>query len=156
MAASQTVWITFNLIFRSQSNSQGKLTTWLIFQSGQAVLCVQRLCGVGCKGCIALVVVVGIFENKDYSGRLGRKIRLNLARWQPVECFCCPWVLQAESKYQLVRAECVRCPWAAGRNVGGHYKGHFLSLSLFSLSGSLLILREGVVVGFRNFAWAPN
>jgi hypothetical protein len=54
---------------------------------------------------------------------------------------------------QLFRAECVCCPWAAGRNVGGHYKGHFFSLSS---SGSLLILPEGVVVGFRNLAWAPN
>ena len=35
----------------------------------------------------------------------------------------------------LVRAECVRCPWAAGINVGGHYKCHFflLFLSLFLL-----------------------
>ena len=54
----------------------------------------------------------------------------------------------------LVQAECVRCPWAASRNVCGHYKWHFFSFSL--LSGSLLILPEGVVVGFRNLAWAPN
>ena len=50
-------------------------------------------------------------------------------------------------------------PLAAGINVGGHYKWHFflLSLSLFlSFSGSLLILPEGVVVGFQIFAWAPN
>ena len=42
-------------------------------------------------------------------------------------------------------------PLAAGINVGGHYKWHFffsLSLSQFSLSSSLLILPEGVVVGF--------
>ena len=43
---------------------------------------------------------------------------------------------------------------AAGINVGGHYKWHFVSLS-FS-PGSLLILPEGVVVGFCNFAWAPK
>ena len=49
-------------------------------------------------------------------------------------------------------------PLAAGRNVGGHYKWHFslsFFLSLF-LSSSLLILIDGVVVGIRNFAWAPK
>jgi hypothetical protein len=44
-------------------------------------------------------------------------------------------------------------PLAAGINVGGHYKWHFF-LSL--LSSSLLILPEGVVVGFFNFEWAPK
>ena len=44
-------------------------------------------------------------------------------------------------------------PLAAGINVGGHYKWHFFLL--FS-PGSLLILPEGVVVGFQIFAWAPN
>ena len=41
-------------------------------------------------------------------------------------------------------------PLAAGINVGGHYKWHFfLFLSLLSpLSSSLLILPEGVIVGF--------
>jgi hypothetical protein len=40
-------------------------------------------------------------------------------------------------------------PLAAGINVGGHYKWHFFSLAvLLSLSSSLLILPEGVVVGF--------
>ena len=34
----------------------------------------------------------------------------------------------------LVWAECVRCPWAAGSNIGGHYKRCFFSLSFF-LSG---------------------
>ena len=38
-------------------------------------------------------------------------------------------------------------PLAAGINVGGHYKWHFFLFSLSS-SGSLLILPEGVVVGF--------
>jgi hypothetical protein len=38
-------------------------------------------------------------------------------------------------------------PLAAGINVCGHYKGHFFSFFLSS-SGSLLILPEGVVVGF--------
>ena len=48
-------------------------------------------------------------------------------------------------------------PLAAGINVGGHYKCHFFSFFLsLSLSSSLLILPEGVVVGFRNLAWAPN
>jgi hypothetical protein len=48
-------------------------------------------------------------------------------------------------------------PLAAGINVGGHYKGHvFLSLSSLFLSSSLLILPEGVVVGFQIFAWAPK
>jgi hypothetical protein len=36
-------------------------------------------------------------------------------------------------------------PLAAGINVGGHYKWHFF---LSPLSSSLLILPEGVVVGF--------
>ena len=44
-------------------------------------------------------------------------------------------------------------PSAAGINVGGHYKGHFFSLSL---SGSLLNLPEDVIVGFQIFAWAPK
>jgi hypothetical protein len=42
-------------------------------------------------------------------------------------------------------------PLADGINVGGHYKWHFFSLSLsppLLSSGSLLILPEGVVVGF--------
>ena len=39
---------------------------------------------------------------------------------------------------KLVRAECVRCLWAAGWNIGGHCKWH-LSLSL-SLSLSLIFL----------------
>ena len=48
-------------------------------------------------------------------------------------------------------------PLDAGVNVGGHYKGHFfLFLLSFSLSSSLLILPEGVVVGIQIFAWAPN
>jgi TRAP-type mannitol/chloroaromatic compound transport system permease small subunit len=60
-------------------------------------------------------------------------------------------------------------PFAAGINVGGHYfryysscswfhyKWHFFSLSFFlSLSSSLLILPEGVVVGIQIFAWAPK
>ena len=46
-------------------------------------------------------------------------------------------------------------PLAAGINVGGHYKWHFFLLSPLS-SGSLLILPEGIVVGFCNFAWAPK
>jgi hypothetical protein len=44
-------------------------------------------------------------------------------------------------------------PLAAGINVGGHYKWHFFSLFL---PGSLLILTEGLVVGFCSFAWAPK
>ena len=47
-------------------------------------------------------------------------------------------------------------PLAAGINVGGHYKWHYFSFSLSLLPGSLLILTEGVVVGFCNFAWAPK
>ena len=40
-------------------------------------------------------------------------------------------------------------PLAAGRKVGGHYKGHFfLFFFLLLSSGSLLILPEGVAVGF--------
>jgi hypothetical protein len=42
-------------------------------------------------------------------------------------------------------------PLAAGINVGGHYKGHFFllsPLSLLFLSSSLLILPQGVIVGF--------
>jgi hypothetical protein len=56
---------------------------------------------------------------------------------------------------QVVGPSGVRAlPLAAGIKVGGHYKWHFF-LSLSS-SGSLLILPEGVVVGFCNFAWAPK
>ena len=47
-----------------------------------------------------------------------------------------------ETQRKLVRVECVHCPWAAGRNVGGHYRWHFFSsfvLSFF-LPGSLLLL----------------
>ena len=48
-------------------------------------------------------------------------------------------------------------PLAAGINVGGYYKWHFFLFSLsLSSSGSLLILREGVVVGIQIFAWAPK
>ena len=43
-------------------------------------------------------------------------------------------------------------PLAAGINVGGHYEWHFFLLS----PGSLLILPEGLVVGFLKFAWAPR
>ena len=43
-------------------------------------------------------------------------------------------------------------PLAAGINVGGHYKWHFFLLSLSLFPGSLLILPEGVVIGFCNFA----
>ena len=41
-------------------------------------------------------------------------------------------------------------PLAAGINVGGHYKWHFFLFLLSSLflPGSLLILPEGIVVGF--------
>jgi hypothetical protein len=48
-------------------------------------------------------------------------------------------------------------PLAAGRNVGGHSTWRYiLFLSLVLLSGSLLILPEGVVVGFQILAWVPN
>jgi hypothetical protein len=51
-------------------------------------------------------------------------------------------------------------PLAAGINVGGHSTWHyFLFLSFFFLflsSGSLLILVEGLAVGFQIFAWAPK
>ena len=47
-------------------------------------------------------------------------------------------------------------PLAAGINVDGHYKWHFFLLLLSLLLGSLLILIEGVVVGFCYFAWAPK
>ena len=49
-------------------------------------------------------------------------------------------------------------PLAAGINVGGHYKWHFFLFlsSLFFSPGSLLILLEGIVVGFQIFAWAPK
>jgi hypothetical protein len=39
-------------------------------------------------------------------------------------------------------------PLSAGINIGGHYKWHYFLLSLSSSSGSLLILPEGIVVGF--------
>jgi hypothetical protein len=39
-------------------------------------------------------------------------------------------------------------PLAAGINVGGHYKWHFFLFLLSFSPGSLLILPEGIVVGF--------
>jgi hypothetical protein len=39
-------------------------------------------------------------------------------------------------------------PLAAGINVGGHYKWHFFLFLSFFLPGSLLILPEGIIVGF--------
>ena len=45
-------------------------------------------------------------------------------------------------------------PLAAGRNEGGHYF-RYIFLLLF-LGVPLFKTPEGVVVGFRNFARAPN
>jgi hypothetical protein len=66
-------------------------------------------------------------------------------------------IVQSSYSYSQIGPSGVRAlPLAAGINVGGHYKWHFF-LSLFlSSSGSLLILPEGVVVGFCNFVWAPK
>jgi hypothetical protein len=47
-------------------------------------------------------------------------------------------------------------PLAAGINAGGHYKWHFFLFSPLLSSGSLLILTDGVVLGFQIFAWAPK
>ena len=80
---------------------------------------------------------------------------------------------------ELVRAECVRCPWllaetmvatilsifgpsgvralplASGRNEGGHYFRYFLFLLLlFLLLGVPLFKTPEVDVGFQIFAWA--
>ena len=44
---------------------------------------------------------------------------------------------------------------AAGINVGGHSTWHYFS-SFSLLSKVLTFLPEWVVVGFRNFAWAPK
>ena len=84
-------------------------------------------------------------------------------------CLCCTTKHLTTTK--LVRADCVRCPWAAGINVGGHYKWHF-SLSLLLLfwlianshrRGCWMVLcyiwaDKGeyftkVVWGFRNFGY---
>ena len=45
-------------------------------------------------------------------------------------------------------------PLAAGINEGDHYLGIFPLGVLFL--PPLFKTTEGVVVGFRNFAWAPN
>ena len=42
-------------------------------------------------------------------------------------------------------------PFAAGRNEVGHY--FFFS---FLVGGTVVQNPEGVIVGFRNFAWAPK
>ena len=48
-------------------------------------------------------------------------------------------------------------PLAAGINVGGHYKWHFVLFFFLSFSpGSLLILPEGVVLGIQIFACGPE
>jgi hypothetical protein len=60
---------------------------------------------------------------------------------------------------KLVRAECVRLPWALLRNEVSTINGVFLSLfslSLFSLSPDVSFLREGVIIGVQNFAWGFN
>ena len=66
--------------------------------------------------------------------------------------------MSRQSKTKVVGPSGVRAlPLAAGRNVVGHYKGHFFSFFFLLLSsGSLLILPEGVVVGIQIFAWAPK
>ena len=45
-------------------------------------------------------------------------------------------------------------PLAAGRNEGAHYFRYFLLLLLLLVP--LFKTPEGVLVGFRNFGWAPN
>jgi hypothetical protein len=55
----------------------------------------------------------------------------------------------------LVRAECELCPWAAGRNVGGHSTWHYFAI-FFSLSESLTFLPERRQLGLQNCARAPK
>ena len=49
----------------------------------------------------------------------------------------------------LVRAECVRCPWLQAESKVATIFPFFSGVPLFKTP-------EGVVVGFRNFAWGPN
>ena len=46
-------------------------------------------------------------------------------------------------------------PLAAGINEGGHYFRYFFPLLVVILP-PLFKTTEGVVIGFQNFAWAPN
>ena len=61
---------------------------------------------------------------------------------------------------QLGRKVCIgpsgvrALPLAAGRNEGGHYFRYIFFLLLLGVP--LFKTPEGVVVGFRNFAWAPK
>ena len=59
------------------------------------------------------------------------------------------------SRTLLVRAECVRCPWAAGINVVAIVLGIIFPLSFFP-SEVLTFLPERRQLGLQNFAWAPN
>ena len=55
--------------------------------------------------------------------------------------------------YKLVRAECMRCSWSAGINVVAIVLG---IIFLSSSSKVLTFLPEWIVLGFRNFVWAPK
>ena len=46
-------------------------------------------------------------------------------------------------------------PLAAGINEGGHYFRYMIPLG-GGEGGAVIKTPEGVVVGFQNFAWAPN
>ena len=62
-----------------------------------------------------------------------------------------------KGKFKIVGPSGVRAlPLAAGINVGGHSNWHYFSLLSLSLSQVPTFLPESVVVGFRNFALAPN
>ena len=47
-------------------------------------------------------------------------------------------------------------PLAAGINEGGHYFRYIIPLLVVGVVTTVIKTPEGVVVGFPNFAWAPN
>ena len=53
------------------------------------------------------------------------------------------------------RAEGLACKDLVARTLIG-VSGNYSGFSFFSLSPPLFKTPEGFVVGFRNFAWAPN
>ena len=56
------------------------------------------------------------------------------------------------TRHQLVRAECVRCPWLQAELKVATILGNYSTLLL----PPLFKTPEGVVVGFQIFAWAPK
>ena len=83
------------------------------------------------------------------------KLGAQMATFFPSTVMSCHVVLVCLQQILLVRAECVRCPWAAGINIVATLYGIIFPL-LSSSSDSLTFLPERRQVGFCNFAWAPK